>query len=118
MAHAEALDDLVQGWTMRFTPEEVMQRLQAHGIPAGIVASCHDLHHDPQLAQRGFFVELHHSEMGPCPYDGLQFALSKTPGALRSPAPCLGEHNEYVFKELLGLSEEAHVQLIIEEVIY
>ncbi len=103
---------------MRFTPEEVMQRLQAHGIPAGIVASCHDLHHDPQLAQRGFFVELHHSEMGPSPYDGLQFALSKTPGALRSPAPCLGEHNEYVFKELLGLSEEEYVQLIIEEVIY
>jgi benzylsuccinate CoA-transferase BbsF subunit len=118
LAHVEALDDLVQTWTMRFTPEEVMQRLQEHGVPAGIVADCGDLHRDPQLQHRGFFVELHHLEMGPSPYDGLQFTLSKTPGALRSPAPCLGEHNEHVFKGLLGLSEEEYVQLIIEEVIY
>lgn len=95
-----------------------MQRLQGHGVPAGIIASCHDLHQDPQLAPRGFFVELYHTEMGPCLYDGLQFALSKTPGALRSPAACLGEHNEFVFKELVGLSEEEYVQLLIEEVIY
>jgi benzylsuccinate CoA-transferase BbsF subunit len=118
LAHREVLDGLVETWTRRHTPEEVTQRLQAHGVAAGVVAACTDLHRDPQLRQRGFFVELPHREMGTVPYDGLQFTLSQTPGALRWAAPCLGEHNEYVFRELLGLSEEEYVQCVIEEVIF
>lgn len=118
LAHREDLDCCVETWTRQHTPEEVMQRLQAHGVAAGVVATCTDLHRDPQLRYRGFFVELPHREMGTVPYDGLQFALSKTPGALRWAAPCLGEHNEYVFRELLGLSEEEYVQFLIEEVIF
>ena len=118
LAHTEALDRYTEAWTMQYTPHEVMARLQTHGVAAGVVTTCTELHRDPQLRHRGFFVELPHREMGPIPYDGLQFTLSKTPGALRWAAPCLGEHNEYVFKELLGLSEEAYVQLLIEEVIY
>jgi benzylsuccinate CoA-transferase BbsF subunit len=118
LAHREVLDGHIETWTRQHTPEEVMQQLQAHGVAAGMVATCTDLHRDPQLRHRGFFVELPHREMGTVPYDGLQFTLSKTPGALRWAAPCLGEHNEYVFKELLGLSEEEYVQLVIEEVIF
>ena len=118
LAHREDLDRYVERWTIQHTPEEVMQRLQAHGVAAGVVANCTDLHRDPQLRQRGFFVELLHREMGTVPYDGLQFTLSRTPGTLRWAAPCLGEHNEYVCKELLGLSEEEYVQLLIEEVLF
>ncbi len=43
--------------------------------------------------------------------------LSKTPGSIRMPAPCLGEHNQYVFGELLGLSQEEMAQLEEEGII-
>jgi len=43
--------------------------------------------------------------------------FSKTPGSIRMPAPCLGEHNQYVFGELLGLSQEEMVQLEEEGII-
>jgi crotonobetainyl-CoA:carnitine CoA-transferase CaiB-like acyl-CoA transferase len=32
--------------------------------------------------------------------------FSRTPGSIRMPAPCLGEHNRYVLGEMLGFSEE------------
>ena len=55
--------------------------------------------------------------MGPTLYDGPQFALSRTPTELR-PAPLLGQHNDYVFKELLGLSTTEIERLIEANVIY
>ena len=51
--------------------------------PAGVVQNQSDLWNDPQLAHRGFFQWLDHTECGPMPYDGLQFLLSKSHGALR-----------------------------------
>ena len=43
--------------------------------------------------------------------------FSKTPGSIRTPAPCLGEHNQYVFGDLLGLSQEEIAQLEEEGII-
>lgn len=110
----DELDRLVAEWTQDFTAEEVMTLMQANGIPAGVVETPEDLYNDPQIKHRGFFTLLNHSEMGPHHYDGLSFHLSKTPGKLRMPAPCLGEHNEYVYKEFLGLSDEEIADLIAD----
>jgi len=44
--------------------------------------------------------------------------LSETPGEIRRPAPLLGEHNNYVFGELLGLSEDEIAELVQEKVIF
>ena len=76
--------------------------------------TCADLHADPQVAYRGFFVELDHAEMGPSNYDGLVFHLSETPGELRLPAPTLGQHNEFVLRDLLGYDDETIADLLIE----
>jgi crotonobetainyl-CoA:carnitine CoA-transferase CaiB-like acyl-CoA transferase len=65
-----------------------------------------DLYDDAQLAHRGFFVTLDHTEMGPTPYDGLVTKFSATPGCLSKAAPCLGEDTAYVLSEILGLSED------------
>ncbi|MCH7999670.1 MAG: CoA transferase, partial [Chloroflexi bacterium] len=46
-------------------------------------------------------------------YDGPPLKLSATPGKLRSPAPLLGEHTEYVCKEILGLSDEEVADLMV-----
>ena len=61
---------------------------------------------DEHLKARGYYEYLDHPETGPSAYDGAPFKLSKTPGSLRTPAPLLGEHNEYVCKEILGMSDE------------
>lgn len=114
--HAEEIDRLVEEWTMRHWAEEVMSKLQEAGVPAGVVANGRDLYEDRQLAARGFYKELNHAEIGPHHYPGPPFKLSKTPGEPHSPAPCLGQHNEYVYRQVLGMSDEEFVQLLNEGV--
>jgi len=113
----DELEELVAEWTRGFTPEEIMTKMQENGVGAGIVHPTSDLYEDPQLKHRGFFVELDHTEMGPHHYDGFTFHLSKTPGELRMPAPCLGEHNEYIYSKILGLSDDEIGDLLVEGVI-
>lgn len=103
--HADAIDDLIALWMREREPFAAAQRLQRDGVPAYAVLRPSDLYHDPQLVHRGFFVTLDHPEMGPTPYDGPVTIYSRTPQTLRRAAPMLGEHNEHVFRELLGLSE-------------
>ena len=113
----DELDQLVGAWTKDYPPEQVMGMMQDAGVPAGVVQSMEDMFADPQVKHRDFFVLLNHSGIGPHHYDGLTFRLSKTPGELRMPAPCLGEHNDYVYKEILGLSDDEIADLIVEGVI-
>ncbi len=112
----EELGRLVENWTQRFTAEEVMMKMQAAGIAAGIVQSGKDLIEDPQLKHRHHFWYLNHPEMGLCAYDGPPFRLSATPAELYMPAPILGEHNEYVCTQLLGMSDQEFLELLTEGV--
>ena len=110
------LNRLVSECTINFTAEKLMARLQAAGVSAGVVQNCKDILFDPQLQHRRHFWELEHSEIGKHTYDAPGFRLSKTPCELQMPAPCLGEHNEYVYTQILGLSDEEFVQLLGEGV--
>ena len=102
----DELDRLVEQWTIEKSPEDVMMLLQNAGIAAGVVQDGEDLlTRDPQLRERGFHVYLDHPEAGRIAHDGLTFSLSQTPGEVRR-APLLGEHNEYVYREILGFTEE------------
>jgi len=74
------------------------------GVPAGVVQHGGDLFDDPQIKHRGHYVPLQHPEIGTQSYESPSFRLSKTPGRPQRPAPLMGQHNDYVFKELLGLS--------------
>ena len=118
LAHADTLDGLLDAWAAEQEAEAAAERLQQAGVPAGVVQNCLDLHQDPRLAAWNMFQYLDHKEMGPSPYEGHQFHLSKTPGELRWPAPVMGQHNAYVFGEILGLSESEIAQLTEEKVIY
>ena len=115
---ADDLDELLGAWAAEQEAEAAAERLQRAGVPAGVVQNCLDLHQDPRLAAWNMFQYLDHKEMGPSPYEGHQFHLSKTPGELRWPAPVMGQHNAYVFGEILGLSESEIAQLTEEKVIY
>ena len=113
----DELDRLLSGWTSKYEAHELMRLLQEAGVPAGAVQSQADLWEDPQLRHRDFFQWLDHTECGPMPYDGLQFLLSKTPGRLRMPHALIGEHNELVLREFVGLSEDELADLIAEQVL-
>jgi crotonobetainyl-CoA:carnitine CoA-transferase CaiB-like acyl-CoA transferase len=110
-ANEDELDRLVADWTVNFTAEDVMVKMQAAGIGAGVVQTVDDLYRDPQLEHRHHFWPLKHPEIGVQKYRAPGFRLSLTPTELRRPAPCLGEHNEYIYKKILGISDEKFVKL-------
>ncbi|MDP2952320.1 MAG: CoA transferase [Chloroflexota bacterium] len=114
LRHQEELDQKIEEWTSQRTAEEVMETLQAAGVAAGVVQTAEDLHSDPQFQHRHHYCTLDHPEMGQRCYDSPSFRLSRTPTELCWAAPCLGQHNEVVFKDILGLSEEEYVALLLE----
>ncbi len=75
-----------------------------------------DMVEDPQLSYRDYYEELEHPAMGACLHPGWPARLSKTSYKLR-PSPLLGEHNEFVLCELLGISDEEFVELVQEKVL-
>jgi benzylsuccinate CoA-transferase BbsF subunit len=108
--HRDALHVLIEAWTSQYPPEDIMARLQAVGIAAGVVQNAADLACDPQLTLRGQSVYVDHPEVGVQRYDAPAFHLSTSPGHL-GPVPTLGQHNADVFKGLLGLSDAEYAAL-------
>jgi len=113
----DELDSLVEGWTIQHTGEQVVRLMQANGVPAGMVYKAEDLFNDPQLKHREHFVYLEHQAIGRHAYHSEAIRFSKTPQRLWKAAPCLGEDNEYVYKEFLGFSDDDISDLIVEGVI-
>jgi len=92
-------------WTRDYTAEQVEAMMQGAGIAAHVVESVKELFEDPQLKHRHHFRLFQHKVMGPTRFEGMSFKLSKTPDTMWCPA-AYGEHNEYIFKEILGMSDE------------
>lgn len=115
--HEDELDRRLSEWTRTMAPVEVMEKLQKAGLHAGVVQKMKDLYSDPQLASRHQWWEIEHPEIGLHHYEGPPFLFSGTPSNITRPSPCIGEHNELVFKELLGLSDADYAQLVEDGVI-
>jgi len=111
------LDQLVSQWTRDYPAEQIMAMMQAAGVPCGVVQTCEDLFNDPQLKHREHFRFLEHKVIGRHAYNAPAYRLSKTPADIKMPGPCLGEHNEYVYKEILGLTDDELADLLVEGVI-
>jgi len=108
----DELNKLVSEWTVSLTPEEVMERLQKAGVPAGVVKNAADMIDDPQLRNRNIYWPMEHSEMGMFTHLGQSFQLSKTPSKAYSPSPLLGEHTEYVCTKILNMPDEEFIDLM------
>jgi len=107
----EALDERIEAWTVTQENIPLMHRLQQAGVPAGVVYNAADVFADPHLKERGFFQEMTQEDCGTHLYHGLPWKASKTPNRLRLPPCRLGEHNEYVYKEVIGVSDEEYAEL-------
>jgi crotonobetainyl-CoA:carnitine CoA-transferase CaiB-like acyl-CoA transferase len=112
LAERERIDRELAAFTSRHAPRDLMERLQAAGVPAGMVQRSSDHQLDPQLAHRRFFVPMRHPEMGEVPYEGHSYTISGYANGPRFPAPCLGEHSHLVLGEILGLGDEEIARLL------
>jgi crotonobetainyl-CoA:carnitine CoA-transferase CaiB-like acyl-CoA transferase len=112
-AHDE-IDAAVTAWTSVQQPMAAAEMLQAAGIPAGPVLSEADASSDPQLHERGFFHLLEHPSCGIHFHPGANFQMSRTPPQLWRAAPTVGQDNEHVYKDILGVSDEEYEQLVAD----
>ena len=107
-ANAEELDELLAQWTKGQDSLSLMERLQASGVPAGIVQTGIDLvENDPQLSGRDFIqaCDEPHPLLGSTFIDRLPIYFEKTPCNAYKRSRLLGEDNETVLNEWLGMSE-------------
>ena len=114
----EQLDELIGRWTAGRTAEEAVILLQGAGIPAGVVQNAEDLARDPHLSARQFFIPLKHPALGWTLNDRSPIWFKEDETVNWKAAPELGADNRYVFRELLGLSEEDFLNYIEKEIIY
>jgi benzylsuccinate CoA-transferase BbsF subunit len=117
-ANEDALEAAVEEWTAGLDPFAVTERLQKAGVAAFPPMANFMLDADPHLAGRGFWVEKEHPEVGVRRHAGIPWRMSDTACEVWRAAPTLGQDNEYVFGELLGMSGQQIAGLIEREVIY
>jgi CoA:oxalate CoA-transferase len=105
------LKDTIEEWALRHTKEEIYHQAQAKGCAAGIIATPEDVLNSPQLRARNLFVEAEHPEAGTLKFPSMPCLFSRTPWQLRRCAPRLGEHNEDIYCNRMGISEQELLEL-------
>jgi crotonobetainyl-CoA:carnitine CoA-transferase CaiB-like acyl-CoA transferase len=104
MEHTEELEAAVGAWTLEHTIAELGQALEHAGIPFGPVAEIPDVVASPQLRARDMVVHIEHPTLGQVVLPGIPVKLGSTPGSIRKAPPTVGEDNDRVYGDLLGLS--------------
>jgi len=118
LQHQEELNARIEEWTAHRTPKEATKLLQEAGIAAFPSYGIRDILSDPHFEERGVKVVVDHPKMKGEILYGIPWKFSRTPGRIRRPAPLLGEHNQYVFCQLLAMSEEEVRSLEEEKVLH
>jgi crotonobetainyl-CoA:carnitine CoA-transferase CaiB-like acyl-CoA transferase len=116
------LDRQAGAWTAGQDAYQLMELLQAHGVPAGVCQTAGDrCDRDPQLAHLNWLTEVEGSKIGRWPVAEFPVKLSETPAYIGGPvnrgAPCYGEDNEWVLGELLGISKAEQARLADQGVV-
>ena len=114
----EELDRLVEAWTITHTDREAMDILQAAGVAAVPSFSIDELWADPHLGERGVFEVVDHAVLGAQPLVRPPCRLSLTPQRIQRHGTMLGQYNQWVYGELLGLSDDEISELVEKDVIY
>ena len=102
-ANEEALNAILSAWTRGQDKHVLAAALRGAGIPAGAVQDGRDVFTDPELIATGHYVRVDHKVMGASdmPAPPMQFSRSEI---VIGPAPCLGEHNQQVLVDWLGMA--------------
>lgn len=110
---ADAIDEAIEQWTRRQSPQSAAEQLQAAGVPAGAVQNTEDQYlRDPHLAERGYFETIPHLKKGEVVAPGIPLGLTGTPGRTSRAGASMGEDNMSVFRDLLELSESEYARYV------
>lgn len=115
----DELDAIVSEWSRTLDAAEAAEALQQAGIPAHVSWNSEDIVNDPHLRSRGAIIEVTEKT-------GRTRAAVGYPGrfsngdrlTIERGTPDLGEHEEYVFGDILGLGRTTYNDLVAEKVIY
>ena len=111
-ANETALDALIADWTRAQDRHALADRLQAAGVAASAVETAPDLASSDYLRARGFFTALDHPHAGRHDHPGLPFHSEIAQGSARTAAPCYGEANAYVLRDVLQLPEAEIAEIL------
>jgi crotonobetainyl-CoA:carnitine CoA-transferase CaiB-like acyl-CoA transferase len=111
------LDRIITEWSSIRTRDEILALLCHHGVPSGPLYDAADIANDPHFRERGAVVDVETAEFGPLSMQGVVPKLSQTPGKIRWSGPVLGQHNDEVYRGILGFSGEDLAKLQAEGVI-
>ena len=104
-AHQAALDEEIAAWTVRSSADDLLARLEEHSVPSGLIHAAPDLATDAHFSAREMVLRLAAGFDAPVPMAGVVPKLSRTPGAVRTVGPALGEHTDVVLRDLAGLTD-------------
>ncbi|MDQ3386341.1 MAG: CoA transferase [Actinomycetota bacterium] len=105
------LDEEISAWTRERSVEEVLEAMAEAGVPSGKVFTAKDMVEDEHYAARENVVTVEDPEIGAFPMQNVVPRLSDTPGEVRWTGPTLGQHNEEIYGEVLGLDAEELTEL-------
>lgn len=111
------LNGIVQSWCLSKNPSEIMQSLQAVGVPVHQVQNSPEIASDAQLLHREHFVEVPHDVYESTWVEQYGFRLSRSDGKPNRSGPLWGEHNFEILSELLGYDSDAIADLVIAGVL-
>jgi len=121
--HVKPLYEKLNLWTRKHDAPELVKILQEAGIRAGVVQNAEDLANDPHLLDQNYFVQIQHPSLGKTISD--RSPIRFIPDSSTDPysdvdlksSPLLGEANNYVYMDLLGLTEAEYTSYIQKGII-
>ena len=104
--HGAELNQVISQWAAGFTKKEIHNLVAASGCPAALFATSEDIFRSDQLHARQFFSQVDHPKAGKLSYAGRPYKLVNLSLDETLPAPLLGQHNEEIFCDQLGLGRD------------
>ena len=115
LEHRAALDEAIGSWTSGFDPAGLEEVLQRVAVPVHRVSTSADTFSDPQLEARRHIISLEHPQLGPVPVETSRMRFARTPATAAWAAPEIGQHNDYVLRDLLGFTDKEIMELVANE---
>jgi len=106
------LDDLIADWTKDIDPQELLELMEEHGVPAGKIFKAKDMIADPHFEARNAIVKVEHEVHDKLYMQNVAPKLSATPGEVRWAGPLeVGAHNDEIYQGLLGKNSDEMASL-------